>query len=261
MTQSPNPLNDPNYDPLASFDKRPAVSFDPSRVSEITGEPGHSMGQWVQLEVDGYAQMVQRRDPKTKALMAYEDTGKPMMSMVIAVKEKGVDKSLWSKVPGGLLTALRNAQKELAETTGEADRRIRPGDLLAVRWAANGQKTSNDPMMNAPKIFEAKVRPGVLPAPKGEADPFESAASQPAAPAAQPVQPAPQAAASDPWASTPAPAVGGDPWATPAAAQQPAQPAAAAPAQPTAAPALAAAAPVTDDPFAIPASSSDEPPF
>jgi len=226
----------PEVDPLAGYDKRPAVSFDPSRTNEA-GEQGHAMGEIVTLQVDGYATFVPRRDAKTKQPMTYDD-GNPMMSMVLPVKERNaagewVDKSLWSKKPGGLLIALIQAQTKLVEDTGDKTRRIRPGDELIVRWSANGPKTSNDPMMNAPKLFQAKVKPGVEPAPA--VDPFEDAASNPT-PAPRPAASAPQAQA--PAAATPPPAVGGDPWAdTPSPvhvvserAPQPSQPAAAAPA-------------------------------
>lgn len=236
----------PEVDPLASFEKRPAVSFDPSRTNDA-GQPGHAMGEWVVLEVDGYADMVQRRDARTKAPMVYEDTGKAKMSMVLPVKEAGVDKSLWSKVPGGLHTALRAAQSQMQEELKDPNRRLGPGDTLAVRWSANGQKTSNDPMMNAPKIFEAKIKPGKGPdplAPNTSDNPFETAASAPAQAQPTPVQQ--QSVAPQP-AATAAPTVGGDPFATPvadaAAAQQASAP---------------AGAPL-DDPFATP--SGETPPY
>lgn len=221
----------PENDPLATFDKRPAVSFDP-------GRGGHPMGEWAVLQVDGYADTAQRRDDK-KQPMVYADTGKPMLSMVLPVKEKvgeeWVDKSLWSKIPGGLLTALRAAQQQLQEETGDPTRRVRAGDTLAVRWSANGQKTDNDPMKNPPKIFEAKVKAGVAPPPSGNVDPFEAAASQPATPAGPPIvaQPTPVEQAK--------PNIGGDPFSTPVSDAKAASPAAA------------------DDPFG--GAPADEPPF
>lgn len=205
----------PEVDPLQTFAKRPAVSFDPNRTNDDgTPNPGHRMGEWVMLDVDGYADMVQRRDRHNKP-MAYEDTGKPMMSMVLPVIENGEEKSLWSKVPGGLLTALKGAQAAMQEEVKDPSRRIGPGDKLAVRWAANGPKTSNDPTMSPPKIFEARIQPGKGPdplAPNTSDNPFETAAGQPAAqpaPAAQPVAPQPTPV------EQPRPSVGGDPFATP----------------------------------------------
>ncbi len=247
MTQ---PFNrPPENDPLATFAKRPAVSFDPNRTNDDgTPNPGHPLGEWAVLQVDGYADMVQRQDRTTKKPMVYEDTGKPMMSMVLPVKEQNKatgeweDKSLWSKVPGGILTALRAAQASLVEQTKDPSRRIGPGDTLAIRWSANGQKT--DPAYSPPKIFEAQIKPGKGPDPLAantSDNPFETAAAAPATPAAQP---AAAPAATQPPSS--------DPWADTQPVSQPAQPAAAA----------SAPAPVEDDPFgAPPAASGDTPPY
>lgn len=237
----------PEVDPLEQFERRPSVSFDPTRINDA-GEAGHAMGEWVMLEVEGYLELVDRRDDK-KQIMRYEDTGNPMKSIVLKVRENGVEKALWGKKPGGLFSALAAAQTALKEETGDKSRRIRPGDLLAVRWSALGDQPENK-MYSRPKIFDAKVRPGTLPAgaPVNTSDnPFEAAATTPAA-APAPAQPQPR------------PAVGGDPWANtaPAATPQP-EPSAATP-QPAAAPAPASAAGPEDDPFGAPP-AGETPPF
>lgn len=233
----------PEVDPLEQYEKRQSISFDPTRG-------GHNMGEWVVLEVEGYLELVDRRDDK-KQIMRYEDTGNPMKSIVLKVREGGEERSLWGKKPGGLYSALAAAQTKLKEATGDPTRRIRPGDILAVRWSANGEQPENR-MLNPQKIFEAQVKPGTLPVgqPVNTSDnPFESAASTPA-----PAQPAP----------APQPTVGGDPWASSTPAAAPAQPAPpAAPAQPAAAPVQAApasAAPAADDPFGAPP-AGEAPPF
>lgn len=245
----------PEVDPLEQFEKPPSVSFDPTRINDA-GEAGHAMGEWVYLEVEGYLELVDRRDDK-KQIMRYEDTGNPMKSIVLKVRENGIQKALWGKKPGGLFSALVAAQAALKVETGEQSRRIRPGDLLAVRWSALGDQPENK-MYSRPKIFDAKVKPGTLPVgtPVNTSDnPFESAASTPA-----PAQPAPAQ-------PQPRPAVGGDPWATsaPAAPAQPApSAAAAAPAVPQpAAPAPSAPASVAgaeDDPFGAPP-AGETPPY
>lgn len=234
-----HPNQAPEIDPLAQFDKLPAVSFNPLRTNDDgTPNPGHAMGEWAVLRVTGYADMVQRRDEKTKKPMVYEDSGKPMMSMVIPVEEQNPvtkeweKKNVWGKIPGGLLTALRQAQAELQVAVGDPNRRLRAGDTLALRWSANGVKTSTDPSHSPPKIFEAKIKPGVEPPPSGNQDPFETAA---AAPTATPQAASQPAAAQTPAPQQPRPQVGGDPFSTPVA-----DAAAAAPAQ----------QPVVDDPFA-----------
>lgn len=243
MTQSLNTAP-PEIDPLEAAEKRISVSFDPQRINDL-GEAGHAMGDWAVLEVEGYLEMVPRRNDK-KEIELYDD-GNQKMSVVLAVSEKGVPKSLWGKKPGGLYVALVAAQNQLREATGEPKRRIRPGDVLAVRWSALGEQPENK-MYSRPKVFEARVQPGTLPqgapAVASNDNPFENAASAPAPQPAAQQQPQPQ--------------IGGDPFAStaPAAAPTPA-PAAVTP-QPVQAP---AATGTDDDPFGAPPAGEDAPPF
>lgn len=169
-------------DPLASYDSVPSISFDPSRG-------GHAMGEWVELVVDDYIKLVQEKDD-SGALLFWEDSGKPKNKAVLSVFENGEKKSLWAKVnrkDGALFRVLVDAQKSLAEQTGDPARRLGPGDILRVRWARDNTAVPKK-MGNHPKFYEGAARPGTAPAPAG-ADPLASTGSDPwasSAPASSP---------------------------------------------------------------------------
>lgn len=174
-----SPQDDPNYDPLASFDKVPAVSFDPSKPGGI---PENT---WAKLKVTDYIKLVPDKDDTGKPKF-YEDSGKPVMKAVLPVEKDGEPRSLWAKknfVEGGLFRALADAQRALGS-------RIGPGTELAVRWHWDTSKPKK--LGNHPKAYEVKAQAGEAPPPAS--DPL--ADSSAAAPAS-----------SDPWGT---PTTGGD---------------------------------------------------
>ena len=162
-------------DPLESFDSVPAVSFDPSKPGGI---PENT---WATLVVTDYIKLVQAKDENGKPDF-YEDSGKPVMKAVLPVTKDGEERSLWAKnnnVPGGLMRALRDAQKALGS-------RIGPGTELAVKWTWDTSRPKK--LGNHPKAYEVRAKAGATPPPAS--DPL---AAQDAAPAA-----------SDPWSTRPA---------------------------------------------------------
>jgi hypothetical protein len=160
-------------DPLESFDSVPSVSFDPSKG----GIPENT---WATMTVRDYIQVVQAKDEKTGQAAFYEDSGKPITKLVLAVTLDGEERNLWAKnnnVPGGLTRALRDAQKALGS-------RIGPGTEFAVGWQWDTSKPKK--LGNHPKAYEVTAKAGQAPPPS--ADPL----STPSAPAD-----------SSPWASAP----------------------------------------------------------
>lgn len=161
-----SPLNnDPNYDPLAQFDKTPAVSFDPNNG----GTPENT---WVKLNVTDYIKLLQAKDDNGKPKF-YEDSGKPVIKAVLAVEQDGEARALWTKknwVQGGLFRSLAEAQTELGS-------RIGPGVELYVRW--HWDTTKPKKLGNHPKAYEAKAKLGTAPAPAE--DPLATPAGPPPA--------------------------------------------------------------------------------
>lgn len=152
-----NPLNnDPNYDPLESYDKVPAVSF--------TTDGGFPQNTWKQFTVRDYIKLVQAKDDDGKPKF-YEDSGQPVMKAVLPVTdvETGEDRSLWAKknnVEGGLFRGLREAQRQLGS-------RIGPGTELAIKWWNDTTKPKK--LGNHPKAYEVRATAGPAPAPKEDA--------------------------------------------------------------------------------------------
>lgn len=190
----------PETDPLDSYESVPAVSF-----HEPNG--GYAKGKWAKLTVRDYPQLIQQRDddgnPEFWDATRPGEEPQPKLVLVIAVTdEEGVDKNLWAKKmgkkwPGSLYQQLVKAQKDLKEATGDPTRRLRPGDVLAVQYAADD--TSKPKVKgNYPKLFKATIKPGDLPA----TPPADALAEE----------------AGDPWADTPVAAAdgprqpGGDPF-------------------------------------------------
>lgn len=162
--------NDPNYDPLASYDSVPSVSFDP-------GRGGVAEGDWLDFEVKDYIKLVQAKDDKG-ALEFYEDSGKPVMKFVLPVLVDGEERSLWGSVirkhDTALFAQLVAAQKALQASTGDPARRLGPGDKGRVRWAWNTALPKK--MGNHPKKYQVEVTAGQAPPPKDDplGDPFTS---------------------------------------------------------------------------------------
>jgi hypothetical protein len=164
-------------DPLESFDSVPAVSFDPSKPGGI------AEGVWATMTVRDYIKLVQSKDTEGKAEF-YEDSGKPVMKAVLPVTLNGEDRNLWAKnnnVPGGLMRALRDAQKNLGS-------RISPGTEIAVRWTWDTSKPKK--LGNHPKAYEVTAKAGATPPPASD-------------PLAANNNPAP-GGSSDPWSVRPA---------------------------------------------------------
>lgn len=155
-----DPTQDPNYDPLQSFDSVPAVSFDPSK------EGGIPENTWAELVVTDYIKLVQDKDDKTGRPAVYEDSGKPVWKSVLPVEKDGEARSLWAKknwVQGGLFRALADAQKALGT-------RIGPGTVIRVRWAWDTTKEKK--LGNYPKKYQVEATAGQAPPPS--ADPLHS---------------------------------------------------------------------------------------
>lgn len=178
-----NPQNDPNYDPLAAAQKRPAVSFKNVPVNQIK-----------RLQVESLSREAQQSNYDTgKPDFWPSDTpgvqGNPKMAVVFDVFDEtaGEHRALWAPKPSSMLNALAAAQTE-------AGQRIAPGGVLEVFIASI--KESTDPKKEGQKIYKAKYTPPAAGA--GQPDAL--------APAAQPAAPA----ASDPW-STPATPAGDEP--------------------------------------------------
>lgn len=152
-----NPQNNQDVDPLASFDKVPAVSF--------TTDNGFPQNTWQTFEVTDYIKLVQSKDDNGKPEV-YEDSGKPVMKGALAViNEDGEARTIWAKrnnVEGGLFRALREAQSSLGE-----GKRIGPGVKLAIRW--HNDTTKPKKLGNHPKAYEVTAQAGPAPAPKEDA--------------------------------------------------------------------------------------------
>lgn len=171
-------------DPLASYDTVPSVSFDP-------GRGGVPENEWLSLTVKDYIKLVQAKDDDGKP-MFYEDSGKPVNKAVLAVTmPDGEERALWAKVirkhDTALFAQLVAAQKELQKETGNPDRRLGPGDEIAVSWYWNTALPKK--LGNHPKAYKVKVKAGTAPAPKSDplgdsGDPWSS--TPPAAPNSEP---------------------------------------------------------------------------
>lgn len=199
----------PDTDPLEAYESVPAVSF-----HEPNG--GYAKGKWAKLTVRDWPQLVQQRDddgnPEFWESTRPGEEPQPKLVLVVAVTdEEGVDKNLWAKKmgkkwPDSLYQQLIKAQKDLKAETGDATRRLRPGDVLAVVYAEDD--TSKPKVKgNYPKKYKAKIKPGTYtPPPPADALAEES---------------------DDPWSSTPTAEAprqpGGDPFgaATPDEGDEP----------------------------------------
>lgn len=160
--------NDPNYDPLASALKRPAVSW-----------KNHPINKVKRLTVQSLAREAQTTDFATKQPAFWPDGNKKMAAVFdVQDEETGEELALWAPKPSSLLTALAVAQTD-------AGQRVGPGGVLEV--FISGTKPSGKG--NDQNLFKAKYTPPAA----GANTP------DPLAGASQPSQPAD----SDPW-STPA---------------------------------------------------------
>jgi hypothetical protein len=167
--------NDPNYDPLASAIKRPAVSWKDVPVNQVKSLKVESFSREAQTTVFG-------SNPPALAYWENKDgTKAPKMAVVFDVEEDGEQKSLWLPKPGSGLTAVAQAQTD-------AGQRIGPGGTLEIYISAKKPSGKG----NDQNLFKAKYTPPAAGA--NTPDPLSAPAS---APAAQP-------AASDPWSTTPA---------------------------------------------------------
>ena len=162
--------NTEEFDPLASFDKIPAVSFDPGRG----GVPENT---WLEMDVNGFIKLVPAKDDNGRPKV-YEDSGKPVMKSVLPVLVDGEERGLWAKknwVEGGLFRGLADVQRE-------AGRRLGPGVRIAVAWSWDTSKPKK--LGNHPKKYAVKL----------------VSVSEPP-PATDPL--APPAPSSDPWSTPP----------------------------------------------------------
>lgn len=185
----------PTVDPLEAHESLPAVSFH-------APNGGRAIGEWAMLEVREWPELIQQRDDDGNPEFWDAKEGEapqPKLVLVVpvydGVDEKGnkVAKNLWAKKmgkkwPESLFQQLIAAQRELKAATGDAERRLRPGDTLAVQYYADD--TSKPKVKgNYPKKYKAKIKPGELPAAPpadaladtGSDDPWSDAPAIPAA--------------------------------------------------------------------------------
>ena len=160
---SPSRNTAPEVDPLASYDKTPAVSF--------TTDGGFPQNIERTFVATGYVDTVQAKDEQGKP-QVYEDTGKPVLKAVIPVQdEDGNDLNIWMKknnVPGGLFRGFREAQAELGS-------RIGPGTRLTLSWWNDTTKPKK--LGNHPKAYTVKAVAGDAPPPAS--DPLAEVPSTP----------------------------------------------------------------------------------
>lgn len=169
--------NDPNYDPLMSGVKKPAVSFKHSEK-----------GQVKRLQVQSQSRDAQQTNYETGRPDFWPSDvpgvqGNPKMAAVFDVFDEsaGELRTLWCPKPSSMLNAVAAAQTK-------AGKRIGPGGVLEV-WI-DGYKPSDDKKKEDQKLYAAKYTP-----------PEEPDALTP--PAAQPADP-PATPQSDPWSTRPA---------------------------------------------------------
>lgn len=125
-------------DPFATYDKLPSVSW-----------KGAPIGAKVEGKVIELPRMVQTRDPKTGALMTWDD-GNARMSIVTHLEMKdGTQLALWCKKPSSMFAAIADAQKQ-------AGKQIAVGGWLTVTLV--GEEESTNPALNATKLYTAEYR-------------------------------------------------------------------------------------------------------
>lgn len=157
-------------DPFAGADKVPSISFKNAEVGTV-----------FEGVVTEAPKLVQSRDFNTGEPAFWPakpgEAPNPKMSVVIRLLLEGdEERSLWAQKPSAMFAALAEAQKQ-------AGARIEVGGVLAVKFT--GEKAHTDPekvRKNLPpqKLYAARYTP---PPPKAAADPFDTPAAAPAAPA------------------------------------------------------------------------------
>lgn len=158
---------------LFDTDSRTSVSFKDA-----------PMGTSFDVTIDKNPELVQSTDLETRAPAVWPD-GNPKMSVVISVtnNETQEQQSLWAAKPGGMYSALAEAERK-------AGAEITAGGRLVITFS--GETPNKNPRLNARKDYTIDYTPGnggVL-----------NSKAEPAAQAASPVAAAPAAPASAPEA-------------------------------------------------------------
>lgn len=156
----------PAADPLETYESVPAVSFHKDNG-------GFGKGEWAQLTVRDWPQLIEQRDDDGE--VERWDNGDPKMVLVVPVTmPDGEQRNLWAKKTGkkavySIYQRLAQAQKKVREETGDSSYRLGPGDKVAVQYEGDDMNVAPK-KGNRPKMFKAVIKPGQRPA--TSADPF-----------------------------------------------------------------------------------------